>query len=338
MGYSHVLKFQEDLIEKYKYKPIPPLYREEALSLYLNNLPEGFSLDGAAVPLYSPGGLKLCNRYNRIVIGDYGAFVEILPEDIIHENIKVKQGQEYRDVDERYAKHTKYSWLTSNDQTNIKIYFQKKPVDYADYVPGRYYISPYECSVLRNLTKETSMVVSRDTIAEWLNGQGVFLNELLDYYEELSPIHGSALKYSIEHNLFPADFEYWVRLNEVCELEGGLSFEQYAAVRYNLDLIDCSSTELNGRLLVLAEDVRTAIQMGLDEFTFPFEAQALKPSELRMLLNMPPDTLLGVMHLSKVFAGCKCEPLIGDVKSVIDAAVERVRPTAEECKEKELAF
>lgn len=323
MKYDKVIKYQEELAEKYKYKPIPPMFREDTLKFYKDNLPELFSLNGDNVPLFSPGGLMLCNRYNRIVIGDYGAFVEILPEDIIHENIKVKKGQEYRDFDERYSKRVKYSWLTANDNSDIKIYFQKKKVDYADYVPGRYYISPYECSFSRVLDKDGCCAVFREKIAQWLKKQGVSAYELLDYYENLSSVHGNSLNYAIEHDLFPGDFEYWVRLNEICEVEGGLSYEQFVAVRYNLTLIACTSEELKGKLSVLTEDIRTAIQLGLEGFPLPPNVEMLKPAEIRMLLNMSCKSLLCVSHLSKVLAGCKVEEVSMDIDNLIVGAEER---------------
>ncbi len=335
MDYSNVLKYQESLIEKYKYKPLPRSFRWEALRFYNDNLPERFCLDGANEPLFTVEGLKLCNRYNRVVIGDYGAYVEILPEDILHENIKVKEGQEYRDYDERYSQHTKYSWLTSKDGSDIKIYFQKKKVDYADYIPGRYYISPYECSFSKVYDKGDTCEAMREKIESWLALQGESSKGLVDYYVELSDTHSDTLLLAMEKNIPPYEFEYWVRLNEICELEGGLSFEQFSVVRYNLSLIHCSCNELKGRLPVLSEDVRTAIKLGLEEFTLPYEAEALSNTELRTLLNMSCDDLLKVSRLSKILAGCKRDFVSNDIESVISSAAQRSQVGTEEHNERE---
>lgn len=136
---------QKDLAEQYKYKALPPMYSEEARRFYKDNLPYGFLPSGDDQPLFSEDGTLLCNKYNRIVIGDYGAFVEILPEDMVCENLKIKEGQEYRVNDERYSNNVKYTWYTAKDDSDVKVYHQKKTVDYADYVPGRYYICPFEC-------------------------------------------------------------------------------------------------------------------------------------------------------------------------------------------------
>lgn len=82
--------------------------------------------------------------YDRIVIGDYGAFIEFDNNKAIVESFIIAPGQEYRIEDERYSKNVKYIWLTVYDGSGIKVYFQKKGVSYADYKPGKYYVSVHE--------------------------------------------------------------------------------------------------------------------------------------------------------------------------------------------------
>lgn len=43
-----------------------------------------------------------------------------------------------------YAEHVKYLWLTADDGSNVKVYEQKRPVEYADYKSGMLYVSVYE--------------------------------------------------------------------------------------------------------------------------------------------------------------------------------------------------
>lgn len=152
MAISHdkkalVYKTKVKLVEKYKYTALPAELSVEKRVFFKENLPKGFLEQGDDCPLFSSEGTLLCEKYNRIVIGDYGAFVEILPEDMVLENIKIKAGQEYRVNDEKYAKNVKYIWYTTKDGANVNIYRQKKFVRFADYVPGRYYICPFECFV-----------------------------------------------------------------------------------------------------------------------------------------------------------------------------------------------
>lgn len=339
MSYEDVLKHQQNLVDTYKYKALPPLYREEALRFYQDNLPEGFVLDGDSVPLFSSEGLKICDKYNRIVIGDYGAYVEVLPEDIIHENIKVKKGQEYRDFDERYSKHTKYSWLTTKDNSDVKIYFQKKTVDYADYVPGRYYFSPYECVVFKALDKDVNNVKFRDEFCDWLKNQGVYSHELLECYVGLSSLHGDVFRMAIDNNMFPGDVELWVKLNELCLSDGSLSFNQFLSVQYNLDMIEYSCDELVGPFCNLKEDVKTAIKMGVEELAFPPCVCKLSAEEIRLVLKMDVDGLLGFSHFSKVVAGCKGEEFtrdgfsVNDVNRLIEEAEKRALQSEENAQE-----
>ena len=141
-----MLALQQALAEEYGYKPIEPnLFLGDIRQRYKEALPAWCITDGSPdTQLYTLAGTHICTGYTRIVIGDYGAFVEISPEQINNEVLQCQPGQEYRSNDPRFADKVKYLWLTAKDRTQCKIYLQKKTVSYADYLPGMYYISPYE--------------------------------------------------------------------------------------------------------------------------------------------------------------------------------------------------
>ena len=105
-------------------------------------------MDGDNVQLKSKHGTPLMKGYDRVVIGDYGAFIETSPDKMYRQYIRVKPGEEYRMNDPQY-KNCKYVWLTATDDSGVKIYFQKHSVDYADYVPGKIYVSPFEVNPVR---------------------------------------------------------------------------------------------------------------------------------------------------------------------------------------------
>lgn len=146
---KEILIFQETLAKEYGYKPVEPnLFLGDVRQRYLEALPEWCALDGdPATILQTLDGTVLCKGYSRIVIGDYGAFVEIAPGQIQKEVLRCKPGQEYRYQDDRFSQHVKYLWFTVRDRSDCKIYYQKKRVEYADYTPGFFYISPYEVCV-----------------------------------------------------------------------------------------------------------------------------------------------------------------------------------------------
>jgi len=81
-------------------------------------------------------GEKIANGYDRIVIGDHGAYVEINEKQINKKIIKVKKGQEWR-TNNLFCK---YFWFESTK--GDKVYLQKATVKYADYKIGFYYIDP----------------------------------------------------------------------------------------------------------------------------------------------------------------------------------------------------
>ena len=131
------------------HKPIEPnLFLGDVRQKYKEALPEWCIIEGdPTVHLYTLDGMLLSDGYARVVIGDYGAFIEIAGDQIHKETLRCKPGQEYRNQDERYSKNVKYLWLTARDRSDCKIYLQKNTVSYADYIPGMYYISPYEVEI-----------------------------------------------------------------------------------------------------------------------------------------------------------------------------------------------
>lgn len=140
----NTLKIEALLAKKYHYIPLPDDLSDKYRNFYEENIPDFLCINGANVPLYTSKGTKICDSYDRIVIGDYGAFVEFSNETADTEFV-IQQGQEYRVNDKKYSKNVKYIWLTIDDSSGIKIYKQKKRVRYADYLPKKYYISVHEC-------------------------------------------------------------------------------------------------------------------------------------------------------------------------------------------------
>jgi hypothetical protein len=98
-------------------------------------------LDGDPVmDLLSKAGFHLASGYQRVVIGARGPYLEFTSEQVQIGNLHVPDTQLYR-VSADYVYYVEYR---SNCKADVKIYHQKKRVDYADYVPGMFYISPFE--------------------------------------------------------------------------------------------------------------------------------------------------------------------------------------------------
>lgn len=139
-----MLRYQEQLAHQYRYKPIPRTFFQDVRVEFENALPDWCIATGDTISLETTCCTKIANGYTRIVIGDYGAFVEISPEQIFMKQLHVREGQAYRIEDPRYAEHVKYLWYTAYDKSDVKVYIQKRTVEYADYKPGMVYISVYE--------------------------------------------------------------------------------------------------------------------------------------------------------------------------------------------------
>ena len=137
----NTLKVEAKLAEKYKYKPLSKDLSEKYRNWYIENMPTFLKLEGEHKPLYTTAGTILCTSYDRVVVGDYGAFVEF---SVPASTFVIPRGQEFRVFDERYSSRVKYVWLTAKDRSGIKIYKQKRTVTYADYKPDKFYVSVHE--------------------------------------------------------------------------------------------------------------------------------------------------------------------------------------------------
>lgn len=178
----YMLKVQEDLANQYQYKVLQDDLAIKCMRQYVLTLPIGFHLEHDEIPvfenpeinrtIYKPGyeivkehkipivsrdGTMIAYKYNRIVIGHYGAFIEIDDADIYHDNIKCKEGQEYRIRDRKYKDRIKFQWFTTRDNADAKLYFQKRGVTYADYQAEMWYVSPFEVLDLNELKQMFAM-------------------------------------------------------------------------------------------------------------------------------------------------------------------------------------
>lgn len=147
--------FINSLAEKHKYKPLSPGESEYVREKFKRELPSFLAdkIEGSDMNLFTKrqgsDGELVCKGFDRIVIGDYGAFVEFSESQIPSEGFVVIKGQEWRS-EEKY-KNTKYDALTTRSfrMLTLKdgaplIYKQKRLVPYADYVIGKYYIGVYD--------------------------------------------------------------------------------------------------------------------------------------------------------------------------------------------------
>jgi hypothetical protein len=94
------------------------------------------------LPIKTNSGQVIAIGFNRIVYGGRGAYVEFLDEQIIKNSLEITSGSEWRLDNTHPAESKCYFELYSPKGEKIRIYHQKRTVDYADYIVGRWYISP----------------------------------------------------------------------------------------------------------------------------------------------------------------------------------------------------
>jgi len=150
--YEDIKTFISSLVEKGKYKPLKPAESEFVRKKYFEELPDFLKdkVDGSDIKLYTKSGGLICKGFKRIVIGDYGAYIEFSEGQAVTSSFVIMKGQEWRS--EPKYDHSKYKALTHRcyendtiDNCRLLIYKQKHTVKYADYKVGMYYISVYDC-------------------------------------------------------------------------------------------------------------------------------------------------------------------------------------------------
>ena len=89
---------------------------------------------------YTKCGLLVANGYNRIVIGKRGPYIEFTESQINRHSMLIPPHELWRVASDV----TFYIEYRTIDIKYVKIYFQKKTVNYADYLIEHYYISPFD--------------------------------------------------------------------------------------------------------------------------------------------------------------------------------------------------
>lgn len=139
-----LLNYQAKIGKKFNYNPFNEVDSKNLRIKYSTYLPNYFLKENKNNnnKLHAKDGTLIADKYDRIVIGDYGAFVEIDEKDIHMENLMIKEGEEYR-FSPKYHENIKYEWYRPKT-IDAKLYHQVRTVSYADYRPNKWYISPYE--------------------------------------------------------------------------------------------------------------------------------------------------------------------------------------------------
>lgn len=138
-----VRQYIKEMEVRYKFRPLPRYARSRTHNFYATHL-NGFI--NPQRPLYIKGQL-IAHNFDRVCIGDYGAYVEIDPTEILV-SFFVEPGQEWR-MDEAYIErrglNVKYRWFNI---LGMKLYHQLGEVSYADYKVGKCYISVLDFDLL----------------------------------------------------------------------------------------------------------------------------------------------------------------------------------------------
>ena len=98
------------------------------------------------IKFYTKSGLLVAEGYTNVVIGQRGPYIGFDKENIIKSGIHIPEEELFRIKDNSVY----YIEFRTNNVDNVKIYLQKREVDYAAYKLGRFYISPFDLNLEGN--------------------------------------------------------------------------------------------------------------------------------------------------------------------------------------------
>jgi len=91
-------------------------------------------------------GFHVATGYTKIVIGGRGPYIEFLTGHLIWDSLQMPDEEKYR-PEHPWKDRVYYVEWRTNDEINVKIYDQKRTVEYADYKVCLFYVSPFDLFV-----------------------------------------------------------------------------------------------------------------------------------------------------------------------------------------------
>ena len=92
--------------------------------------------------LFSESGEHIATGYRRIVFGGRGPYVEFSKKHMNGDVLYVPEDLQWKFSKEYVGKIDYYEFRTKEDF--VKVYFQQRTVDYADYLIKKFYVSPFD--------------------------------------------------------------------------------------------------------------------------------------------------------------------------------------------------
>jgi hypothetical protein len=94
--------------------------------------------DGSNLEFRTSSDTIIARKYERVVIGQRGPYVEFTSNQILCNKLFIPKSQLFRLSDPKIY----YIEFRTNDDSNVKVYYQMRTVAYADYKIGYFYVSP----------------------------------------------------------------------------------------------------------------------------------------------------------------------------------------------------
>lgn len=128
----------EDYIQNlklsYKNKPLPEQISKKSKEFYKKCLNSYYQINGDEKQIVTWNYIYIAKKYNKIVITDYGPFLEIKKENVFWENLMLKNQQS----------NTNFIFYGIENYPNFECFFTKESSNVRDFSPNCLYIPTYK--------------------------------------------------------------------------------------------------------------------------------------------------------------------------------------------------
>ena len=128
-----------DFNERYHGRALPQdesLYLRELV--YPKAVPSWLQYEGdESQPLFTKVGTPFCSGYSRVIISDYGPYIEI-PQSLIDKSIVKRDLATETSID--MGTSSTRVWFYASDNSRMPLFMQAKTTNLGDFIPEYFYV------------------------------------------------------------------------------------------------------------------------------------------------------------------------------------------------------
>lgn len=176
-----------DFNERYHGRALPQdesLYLRELV--YPKAVPSWLQYEGdESQPLFTKVGTPFCSGYSRVIISDYGPYIEI-PQSLIDKSIVKRDLATETNID--MGTSSTRVWFYASDNSRMPLFMQAKTTNLGDFIPEYFYVVPSDVCVPSKFEIEGNFFEAKeDFLCQQVNCKGEYKGGITAKIEEKWP-------------------------------------------------------------------------------------------------------------------------------------------------------